>query len=39
MEYRRLLGDFAGTFLSVFSMDCISSIYAPGYGDNILYYP
>lgn len=38
MEYRRLLGDLAGTFLSVFSMDCIKAIYAPGHGDDILYY-
>jgi len=37
VEYRRLLGDLAGTFLPVFRIGYMKLIYAPGYVDNILY--
>ena len=37
MEYRHLLGDLSGFFLSVFSIGYMTLIYAPGYDDNFLY--
>jgi len=37
VEYRRLLGDLAETFLSVFRIGYMTLIYAPEYGDIILY--
>ena len=39
VEYLQLLGDLVRSFLSLLSLDCISSIYARGYDEALLYRP